>query len=467
MLISEKTGREVCYLCERELSENGIPAGLSCDEHVRRSPWISAFKATDSAIGYDTLNTSKKDFALVLETHCKSPLHVQALHAIAARFTATYSSPTAGVSLALNARTQHNQLKNIMQVAMKIMQSVNGSQLDIEQTLFLVKNLGVPIGTQEHSRKTAGQALAALVAKMADDQLREHLDTVNPYTHKRPYFGWASDKYSTKTGKSFLLSDIKISMAGRGHILFNDLALVPEKWHLEEDNDGHLGIDLDNDQDNDEEEESTTTTIPGGSAYGLYNLAVGGGSDMPLGKKTLANYRDPRGLEYRVTFGNEDSQLGDPNDGQHRLAGAAGDGENVVSGETNGLMAYFRGPNGLNCIDLAWFWDLAHQLQLNLKELQSQLNASSGNIYNDLYYLARKGQQFTKQSSSRCRLLSNVGKELSAFRVLRLRKVRSSSTIYVLCTLYIYIESMYSCVVVLTFTPMYFFCFLDPHNSFC
>jgi hypothetical protein len=109
---------------------------------------------------------------------------------------------------------------------------------------------------------------------MADDQLHEHLDTVKPCTHKKPYFGLASDKYSTNTGtrlgKSFLISNLKISMSGRCHILFNDLALVPEKWHLEEDDDGNLGIDLDNDG----EEESTTTTIPGG-------VGSGGGSDIP------------------------------------------------------------------------------------------------------------------------------------------------------------------------------------------
>ena len=137
-----------------------------------------------------------------------------------------------------------------------------------------------------HTRTTHSHTHNTFI-KMADDQLHEHLDTVKPCTHKKPYLGLASDKYSTNTetcvGKSILISNLKISVSGRCHILFNDLALVPEKWHLEEDDDGNLGIDLDNDG----EEESTTTTIPEGSgsdipAIVLSSSPKGGDSDIPV-----------------------------------------------------------------------------------------------------------------------------------------------------------------------------------------
>jgi hypothetical protein len=93
-----KTAWEFCYECERELSENGLPAGLAIDERIRKSPFISAFKPSGSKFGYDTQNETCKDLPGHLERHIRSPLHVAVVRAIATRYSVQQYPQTHGIN---------------------------------------------------------------------------------------------------------------------------------------------------------------------------------------------------------------------------------------------------------------------------------------------------------------------------------------------------------------------------------
>jgi len=435
MSVNKLTGRILCWTCERELNEYGIPPLHRWGENEKGSPFISCCKSNSETLGYDTQNTANKNLADHLERHVNSGLHKATLVQIASRHAAIHCTPTSGIALALRQKQEHAQLQNIFKIAVQTVQTRTGSQQEIEEVLHLASELEVDIGSQEHSRKTVGADLMYIISKIVDDDMWNSLNEIDPYTHCRPFFGHSSDKYKGPNNTTYLLSDLKIVVSGRAVTVFNDAAQVPlhvEPLHVEPAEGNEAGEedrakkeeeDEEEEEEDEEEEEEEDPEIPGGSGLGLYRLFIGGSRCEKPGKKTIANFRPGRGMNYRVSFGPEGCHLGDTNDAQCRLSSVVGDGEPAVQGEKGGLMAYVRGPYGLNRPEVDNYWDLAHQLELILKELRSRLNMKFNGICSLLHWICRKSQQFFKQSSSRSVLLDEVAKSINVLRVLRVSRI--------------------------------------------
>ena len=74
-----------------------------------------------------------------------------------------------------------------------------------------------------------------IISGIHDEDLRNYLNEINPYTHCRPFLGYSSDKYKGPNNQTYLLSDIKIPVAGRalggihvivGGVVFFSLAIA-------------------------------------------------------------------------------------------------------------------------------------------------------------------------------------------------------------------------------------------------
>ena len=451
MCVNDCTNRIVCWTCEREVSEHGWPAGLCIDEHIRKSPFISAFKAADTFLGYDTLNKLNKDLPTHLERHVNSPLHKKVELAIAMRYSALNYLPTHGINHELNSRTRHIQLNTQLRVRIQQMQAKK-SQNSIEEEFLLLHELGVDIGNIGLGRKQSSPLAKLLSGTVASD-MRTFLNAVNPFTGRKPWYSLMIDKYTTNSGITLLLSDIRCAIKGVATTLLMDVAGVgvgdeesdseeedeesdseeEDEEEKEEKEKDKIGVNVFEIKESDhivptpeEEEGQEQKSVPAGGGLGQYRLLTGGSKIAPVGPKTISNFRRGRGMNSILLFGKEGEDVVENTEGNNagsRLVSLVGDGAPDVQGPLNGLQHYMRGPNGLNQPLAYDFWDLAHQLQLLLKQLQKCMNQKYGNGYNRLYWLCRVAQQFIKQSPGRGQRYHRAANDLNALLMLRLKKV--------------------------------------------
>ena len=95
-----------------------------------------------------------------------------------------------------------------------------------------------------------------------------------------------------------------------------------------------------------------------------------------------------------------------------------------MRGTTSGLAHYLRSEqDGLGDANHTVTWDLAHQYQLILARAIKTLNAQRAQIYELLYWIAKKAQQFTKQSPRRHSILVEIMTAMQAASELKLKKV--------------------------------------------
>ena len=95
-----------------------------------------------------------------------------------------------------------------------------------------------------------------------------------------------------------------------------------------------------------------------------------------------------------------------------------------MRGATSGLAHYLRSEqDGLGDANHTMMWDLAHQYQLILARAIKTFNAQRAQIYVLLYWIAKKGQQFTKQSPRRHSILVEIMVVMQAASELKMKKV--------------------------------------------
>tara|TARA_B110000090_G_scaffold188162_1_gene218171 strand:- start:2439 stop:4043 length:1605 start_codon:yes stop_codon:yes gene_type:complete len=350
MGMGQKTGRELCWVCEQHVSANGLPANVANNQQAV-TPFCSF--VDPSTCGVNT--TTSRDLVHVLTQHVRSDFHEAVVDQIAQRQLQQNSGKPCAAARRLNvfSASKDEQLKNIFTLAISTLQDPEvHSMTSIERQCQLASSLGVDIGKQSHSRKTIGEALLNTISNIADQDFYNWLQSPHPLLGVRAPCGGSADIVTLKaSGKKYLVTSMKVlDDQGKGRVLFNDNQEVPAQ-------------------------------IPGAHAAaggrGQYLMLSGNADPVePLGgedKHTDANYRaNPRGFAAKGVW----DEKGDFPSGMHQMSSLALDGAGSNIGEFNGLVLYIHSDAGLNDPKMVVTWDFAHQLEVLLGYFVKLVNAT-------------------------------------------------------------------------------------------